>query len=143
MTPTTTLTTRDIGLAENALRAVLEQTLAGTGLDYHRWVALKATSDSPTPPSPGELAALMTGGLKIDAATAAAVIDALGEQGIFETDGNAVAVTPAGAALYRRLSEEIGQLSRKMYTGLDPDDLTVAGRVLATLTERANARLAG
>jgi hypothetical protein len=41
------LASRTIGSAENALCAILERTLTGTGLDYHRWVALKRRGAAP------------------------------------------------------------------------------------------------
>ena len=61
---TQTLSTRTISETENALRAILFRGLAGTGLDYPQWVALKVTAESPTPRAAEDLVALLQGGLK-------------------------------------------------------------------------------
>jgi hypothetical protein len=45
-----------IGQAENALRALLERTLAGTGLAYRHWVALSVIAGSEAPADENELA---------------------------------------------------------------------------------------
>jgi hypothetical protein len=42
-------TLRSSGRAENALRALLERTLAGTDLAYRHWVALSVIAGSETP----------------------------------------------------------------------------------------------
>jgi DNA-binding MarR family transcriptional regulator len=135
------LTSRNIGETENALRAILIKTLSGTGLDYHRWVALKAASEGQAPISRSELAKQLKGGLKINDATADEVIDDLQEHNIFDRAGDNLSPTPHGRSLYQRLNGEISQQSQQIYAGLDADDLAAAYRVLSTITERANALL--
>jgi hypothetical protein len=145
MTPQPTLTSRDIGLTENALRALLLRSLTGTGLDYNRWVALKTACDAPTPLTDSELAGLLVDGLKVDAAMAATTIDDLKFTGLFEQAGTTngpVVVTPEGAALYRRLMDHVGQIGRQIYADLEVEDLAVAYRVLSTVHQRANLLLA-
>jgi hypothetical protein len=54
------------------------------------------------------------------------------------TDGpGPTQLTPEGAALHARLAEAIGAVTRRVYAGLDPDDLATTHRVLAKITERA------
>ena len=140
---TQTLSTRTIGETENALRAILFRGLAGTGLDYPQWVALKVTAESPTPRAAGDLVALLQGGLKIDEDEAVAARDALLANGHVALTGDTVAVTASGATLFGRLDDEFATLSLQMYAGLGADELATAQHVLSTITERANALLAG
>ena len=142
MTNPPILTSPNIGETENALRAILTKTLAGTGLDYHRWVALKIVSESPSPMSATELAGRLEGGLKIDVATAVQTIEDLRADDIFDKAGDHLSPTPDGRSLYQRLNEEIRRLSQQIYAGLEVDDLAAAYRVLSTITQRANALLA-
>jgi hypothetical protein len=138
-----TLTSRDVGLTENALRALLESVLAGTGVDYHQWVALNAASGSQTPPTTDGLIGLLVEGLKIDEERARVVIADLQNRGDFDsTDSRTVVVTAQGKALHERLTASLRVVTAQMYDGLDLDDLAVAYEVLATLAERANAMLA-
>lgn len=135
------LTTRTLGEAENALRALLHKILAETALDYHRWVALKLVAESSSPISTPALASRLEGALKVDDATAARIIAALRAKGIFAAEREAVSLTPDGATLLKRLNEEIQRVTRQVWEGLSVEDLTVAQRVLSTITERANVLL--
>jgi len=141
MTNAPLLTSRNIGETENALRGLLTRTLSGTGLDYHRWVALLVTN-SRAPVVASELAAQLRAGLKIDAPTADEVIGDLGARGLIAERDAKLGPTPEGAALFARLNTEVQQLTRQLFVGIEPADLAAAYRVLATLTERANALLA-
>jgi DNA-binding MarR family transcriptional regulator len=138
-----TLSTRTIGETENALRAILLRGLAGTGLDYHQWVALKVAAESPTPRTAQEIATFLQGGLKIDEDAAVAALDAVQAGGHLAQNGDTLEVTPSGASLYGRLNDEFTALSRQMYAGLEADELVTAQHVLSTIIERANALLAG
>ena len=62
------LTSRNIGLAENALRALLNKALQHTGLDYHRWVALKLVADGQWPIPVATLIGQLKDFLKMDEA---------------------------------------------------------------------------
>jgi DNA-binding MarR family transcriptional regulator len=143
MTTQQTLSSRTIGVTENALRAVLLRGLAGTGLDYPQWVALKVTAESPAPPTVEDLAAFLQDGLKIDEGAAVSALDAVQAGGHLAQNGDTLEVTPSGASLYGRLNDEFTALSRQMYAGLEADELIAAQRVLSTIAERANALLVG
>jgi len=142
MTNPRILNSRDIGITENALRAVLTKTLTSSNLDYNRWVALKVLAESTSPTLATDLAKQLKGVLKIDDATVVEVLDDLKERGIFGEAGDVVSPTADGASLYRRLNDQIRQVSEQMYSGLDVNELATAYRVLSTLAERANAILA-
>jgi DNA-binding MarR family transcriptional regulator len=141
MTTTPLLTSRTVGETENALRGLLTRTLSGTGLDYHRWVALLVTNtQAPIPAS--HLAAQLRGGLKIDESTADEVIGDLQAHGLIVEHDARLGPTAEGSALFARINAEVRQLTQRLYAGIDHDDLAAAYRVLSTLTQRANALLA-
>ena len=136
------LTTRSIALADAALRAVLTRTLEGTGLDFHRWIALKIVADKPTFMPVADLVETMRECLKLEAAEAAAAIEELRTLDLVDRAHDRVGLTLHGSVLHRRLSEETGVIARQIYAGLDPDDLAATHRVLSTVAGRANAWLA-
>lgn len=134
------LTSRNIGLAENALRALLTRALQHTGLDYHRWVALKLVADGQWPIPVATLIGQLKDFLKMDEAGALAAINGLRADGLVET-GDRISTTLRGRSLYERLCDETGEISRQIYAGLDPDDLAATHRVLSVITARANSLL--
>lgn len=134
------LTSRNIGLAENALRALLNKALQHTGLDYHRWVALKLVADGQWPIPVPRLIEQLKDFLKMDETTALVVISDLRAEGLVDT-GDRIATTLRGRSLYERLCDETGEISRQIYAGLDPDDLAATHRVLSVITARANSLL--
>lgn len=136
------LTSRDIGITENALRALLLKNLAGTGLGYHTWVALQAVAKANAPLAYSDLVHLLKDGLKIEDAAANAALDELRTAGMVTFDGHRLSATADGAALFERVNTQTRQLSQQIYAGLPAEDLVVAHRVLATLAARANAALA-
>jgi DNA-binding MarR family transcriptional regulator len=134
-------TPRAIGETENALRALLTQTLDGTGLDYPRWVVLSMVARSPSPMPAAELAPGLGGSLNIDRTAVVALIDDLGARRLLDSSADPIAVTADGSALFQRLDSEIGRLTQHIWAGLDTDDLAAAHRVHATITARANELL--
>ena len=56
----------------------------------------------------------------------------------FVEAGDSISTTLRGRALYERLCDETGEISRQIYAGLDPDDLAATHRVLSAITARAN-----
>lgn len=134
------LTSRNIGLAENALRALLTKALKHTGLDYHRWVALKLVADGQWPVPAARLIEQLKDFLKMDEAGALAAINDLRAQGLVDTSDR-ISTTLRGRSLYERLCDETGEVSRQIYAGLDPDDLAATHRVLSVITARANSLL--
>jgi DNA-binding MarR family transcriptional regulator len=134
------LTSRNIGLAENALRALLTRALHDTGLDYQRWVVLKLVADSASPIPLATLVGQLKDFLKLDDATAIAAVNDVRARGIVEA-GDSLSLTLRGRALYERLCDETGEISRQIYSGLDPDDLAATHRVLSAVTARANRLL--
>jgi DNA-binding MarR family transcriptional regulator len=145
MSDTPTLTGQDIGQAEKATRAVLDRLLAETGTTFHQSVVLNLMANTQSPVELDSLVPRMTHGLKIDRPTALKAIDELVAAGLIARSGPPVtlAATPAGEERFRAIREGIDQITKRFYGDLPPEDLAAAHRVLAIVTERANAELAG
>jgi DNA-binding MarR family transcriptional regulator len=144
MSQTPTLTGQDIGQAEKATRAVLDALLAETDITFHQWVILNVMADSASPVELDALAQRLTHGLKIDRPTALGVIDDVVAKGLVSRSGRPVSLmlTPAGDARHRAIRRGIDQITERLYGDLPPEDLATAHRILAIVTERANAELA-
>ncbi|AVH55047.1 MULTISPECIES: MarR family winged helix-turn-helix transcriptional regulator [Streptomyces] len=145
-TATPTVNGRVIGLAHYAGRAVLESVLEGYGITFQQSVTLRLVAIAPEPVLREGLVGQVTDALKIDEADVHAVIEELiaGKHlEVVPQEPSRVWITDAGRELYDRTSVETGEISARIYAGIPAEDLAVAGRVLALVTERANAELAG
>jgi hypothetical protein len=135
-----------IGQAENALRALLERTLAGTGLAYRHWVALSVIAGSEAPADENELAVRVEDVLKVDDATVRGVIADLHAREVVEPtpdDGAHIQLTDAGRVLHGDIRAAIGPIVSGLFHEIPEDDLRTAGKVLKLITERADEVLAG
>ena len=141
-----TLNGQDIGQAEHATRAVLDRLLARTGTQFHGWVIINLLAAGGGALSDDELTGRITHGLKISEDAVHAAAAALAWQGLISrgptAGGTQVALTPAGTTRFEQIQGGIGQVTQRLYGGLPESDLAIAHRVLATVTERANAELA-
>jgi hypothetical protein len=147
MTQTPILNGQDIGQAEHATRAVLDRMLARTGTQFHSWVILNQLNTAGGALGEDELTTRITHGLKIGEDAAHAAAAELAWHGLISRDpaaegGTQVALTPAGTARFEQIQGGIGQVTQRLYGGLPESDLAIAHRVLAIVTERANAELA-
>lgn len=150
MSTSPTLTPQILGLAENAHRALLQRTLAGSGspipLTYELWVALAVTAGSEGQSLDREqIAARIAGGLKIDRAAALANLAELAHARLVEdvqAGQSCVGLTNTGHALFGRISSAAAASVARLYADLPADDLAAAGRVLTIITARADAALA-
>ena len=86
----------------------------------------------------------MAGALKISEADAQAhIADMVAAQRLQITGaGSAVTVTGAAQQLHSQIRATIAGITQRLWGDLPADDLATAGRVLAIITERANAELA-
>jgi DNA-binding MarR family transcriptional regulator len=135
-----------IGQAENALRALLDRTLAGTGLAYRHWIALSLTVGNDAPVAQDELIERITGVLKVDDTAAREAVADLRARKLAETvpgDGSRVQPTDAGRELHREVRMAIAEIVTRLFRDITADDLETAGRVLMLITARADAELAG
>jgi hypothetical protein len=137
-----TLNPQVLGQAEKAHAALLDRILAGTPNTYHRWVALNIIVGGGEHIDRDAFIERMTGGLKIDDATAQGVIDELNDERLIETDGLRLELSDEGQETYRRIRKAVDDTIGPLYADIPVDDLATAGRVLALITARANDELA-
>jgi hypothetical protein len=138
------LSTRVIGQAEKTLGAILDRQLAGTGLTEPQWVILTLAVTSGGTAERDQFTRMVAGALKISEAAARARVGDMAAAQLLQITGEVPAVTATGAArqLHSRISAAITQITQRLWGDLPAGDLATAGRVLAIITERANAELA-
>ncbi|MBT2443931.1 MarR family transcriptional regulator [Streptomyces sp. ISL-36] len=141
-----TVNGRVIALAHHAGRALLEGVLARHGATFHQSVTLRAVVVAGESVGSDELVGDVTGSLKTDESVVRGVIEELTAAKLLEEDpaeASRMRLTDAGRELYESTTAESAQISARLYAGIPAEDLATAGRVLALVTERANAELAG
>lgn len=139
-----TVNGRAIALAHYAGRALVEGVLARHGATFHQSVTLVAVVLAGESIGRDELVSDVTGSLKTDESVVRGVIEELTAAKLLEEDPaevSRVRLTDAGRELYENTSAETTEISARLYAGIPAEDLVVAGRVLALVTERANAEL--
>ncbi len=139
-----TFSPRVIGQAEKTLNAILGRQLAGTGLTEPQWVILTLAVTSGGTAGREEFTRMVAGALKISETEARAHVSDMVAAQQLQVTGEAPAVTVTGAArqLHSRISAAIAEITQRLWGDLPADDLATAGRVLAIITDRANAELA-
>jgi DNA-binding MarR family transcriptional regulator len=136
--------TQLIGQAEKTMNAILGRLLAGR-VSEPEWVTLVLIAGGGGPAGHGQLTARVAHALKEDQETAAARIGQLAAKGLVLTGpgpGSGVALTGAGQRLVDGLQRQTAAITRRLWGDLPAADLEVAGRVLRTVLERAEAELA-
>ncbi|WP_329334724.1 MarR family transcriptional regulator [Streptomyces sp. NBC_01352] len=142
---TTTAPTVDgrvIALAHYAGRAVLESVLVRHAMTFQQSVTLRPVAVADAAVERDALVAQIVDALKIEAADVHGVVEELAAKQLITTEGPKVLITDAGRELQTEVSTETGKISARIYDGISAQDLATAGRVLALVTERANAELA-
>ncbi|MFG2592371.1 MarR family transcriptional regulator [Streptomyces sp. NPDC048438] len=133
---------RTLGLAHYAARGVLEHVLARHGSTFQRQIVLRAAITTDAPQTPDDLVAQVQGYLKSDPAGIRATLDELLAEQLLDADGAHLRPTDAGRELLASVGAETAPLSARIWGGIPAEDLAAAGRVLALVTERADAELA-
>jgi hypothetical protein len=141
---TPAFSTQVLGQTEKALNAILERHLAGTGVSERQWVILTLTVAGGGSVEREQLLARVTGALKVSDAEAEEMIAGLAAADLLEAPAGArtIAVTGAGQELHARIRVAVSEITARMWGDLPAEDLAIAGRVLSTILERANAELA-
>ena len=144
MTTQETLTGRDIGQAERAMRALLDRLLDVGGMTFEEWVALNLLVGSPG--ASGNLDTLtrrIAGSQRIGLDTAREAFARLERSGLAAArGGEEVALTSAGEARFHHIKGEVDRTMERLYLGLSPAELATAHRVLVTIAEHASRELA-
>ncbi|MFE7860919.1 MarR family transcriptional regulator [Streptomyces sp. NPDC057403] len=133
---------RSLGLAHYAARAALESVLSRHGLTFQQHITLRSVVVAGSPVERDALVAQVTGSLKVETAEARDVVAELLGKGLLTAGSTHVRVADAGRALYAEVAAEAGELSARIWSGIPAEDLAATGRVLALVTERADAELA-
>ncbi|MEU9234164.1 MarR family transcriptional regulator [Streptomyces subrutilus] len=133
---------RALGLAHYAARGVLEHVLARHGLTFQQHIVMRAAVTAEAPPAADDLVAQVHDSLKADAAGIRTSLDALLAAGLLAADGARLRATDAGRDRLAAVGAESAPLSARVWGGIPNEDLAAAGRVLALVTERADAELA-
>jgi len=125
------LTGQTIAEAQGAVRALLDQTLAGSGLTSNEYVALRVA----TARRVDDLAEFLAGQpqLGLDQSQATTLVQGLQMRGLL-VEG---AITPAGAELFERITGQVAATTTRLYAGMDENDLATAHRVLTAVIARA------
>jgi len=141
-TTTSPADARKLALAHYAARAVLESVLTRHDLVFQQQIVLRPVALAAGPVDRGRLAADSVAALKVGEDSVQDTIDELIAAGLVATDASEVRITDAGRTLYERITKETSPVSARIWGGIPEEDLLAAGRVLALVTERANAELA-
>ncbi|MGW9208959.1 MarR family winged helix-turn-helix transcriptional regulator [Embleya sp. NPDC055664] len=139
------VTPRALALAHYAGRALLERVLARHGVTFHQGVTLRVVAVADGAVGRDELVGEVTGSLKEPESVVRGVVEELVAAKLVEADPADAArlrLTGAGRTLYDTTTAETAGISARVYADIAPEDLAVAGRVLALITEHANAELA-
>jgi hypothetical protein len=139
------LSTRLIGETESALGALLAPLLAEAEMTFLQWVVLSLTAPGGAS-SPGidrdELIERIAHIRKVGAADVSAAIDGLEKAAALVTAGGQVTQTELGRASFSRVRTRVDEVTGYVFD-LPAEDLAAAGRILATVSARANSVLAG
>ncbi|MFJ7205119.1 MarR family transcriptional regulator [Streptomyces sp. NPDC098789] len=133
---------RALGLAHYAARGVLEHVLARHGVTFQQQVALRAAVTADAPQTPDDLVDQVRSSLKADPADIRAALDELLAKRLLVADGAHLRPTDAGRELLAAAAAETAPIGARVWGAIPTEDLAAAGRVLALVTERANAELA-
>ncbi|MFI1935657.1 MarR family transcriptional regulator [Streptomyces purpureus] len=133
---------RALGLAHYAARGVLEHVLARHGITFQQQITLRAAVTADAPHTPDDLIAQVQASLKADTADIRATLDELLNKHLLVADGAHLRPTDAGRDLLAAVGAEVAPITARVWGGIPAEDLAVAGRVLALVTEQANAELA-
>ena len=138
------LSTRLIGQTESALGALLAPLLAEADMTFLQWVVLSLTVDGGAT-SPGiardQLIDRITDIRKVDAADVSAAIAELENAAALVITAGQVTLTDLGRASHSRVLARVEEVTNYVFD-LPAEDLAASGRVLATISARANSVLA-
>jgi DNA-binding MarR family transcriptional regulator len=144
MTQPPALTGQDIAEAFGAVQGLQEHTLAGTGSTAREHVVLRVLAVRGPFESPASLHDLLAGQRQLALSPAAAGellagLEARGlASGTAKDSPGPARLTPEGTEEFRRLTETIAPAVRELYSGMSPEDLATAHRVLRQVVDRAN-----
>lgn len=126
--------TRYIGEAERTLQALLQRQLQKAGLSFPQWVALTILSGAPLTRE-GLAEAIADARLVLPGSEMSVVDDLVAND--FVAMGQTLTITRNGFDLFQPLRDNVRGITSSLLADVPGDDLTIARRVLETLTGRA------
>ncbi|SDL03988.1 hypothetical protein SAMN05428985_108238 [Nocardioides sp. YR527] len=136
-TATPPLTGANLGLAYFAIRKNLLDLLDDHDLTFEQSLLLNYLHRGDA--TRAELVASTADNIKVSAAEVESHLDAAIARGLIAAG---LTLTAEGARVQEEIVERTQPLTRSFFADLPPEDVAATARVLATLTERANAALA-
>ncbi|MGY0235741.1 hypothetical protein [Longispora urticae] len=136
------LTGQVIGQTALAIFAVRDRVLARAGITFHQSVALTTAAAAGGSVDRAAVLDRMTGTLQIGEPAAVAVLAELVDAGLVRDTAGVVTLTDAGRGLDDGVRAEFDEITSAVYGDLSEEDRATAGRLLVTVTARANALLA-
>jgi DNA-binding MarR family transcriptional regulator len=136
---TTPPLTQSIGQTAGTLRRLVKRVLADTEATYEQWMALNLAAGS------GEidrsrLIARLADAVQIDYAAAEATVRALTAAGLLASvPGRLVALSDTGRDRHARIRGVLDKATAPLSADLPADDVAAARRVLAAISQRADA----
>ena len=130
------VTGANLGVAYFAIRKNLLEVLDDYDLTFEQSLLLNYLSRGDTPRD--DLVATTAGTIKVSTAEVESHLDAAIARGLI-ADG--LTLTAEGERLQQQITERSQPLTRTFFADIPAEDLAATARVLATLTERANAAL--
>lgn len=130
------LTGANLGVAYFAIRKNLLDVLDDFDLTFEQSLLLNYLRQGDA--SRADLVASTADNIKISAAEVESHLDAAIARGLI-ADG--LTLTEEGDRLQQQITERVQPLTRTFFADIPAEDMVVTARVLATLTERANAAL--
>ena len=128
-----------IGETETALSGLLAPLLAASALTFPQWVVLTLAAGTPGI-ARDQLVATAAEARKLASADVSQVIDELAAAGALSLHDDQVELAPPGQAVYDQVRDQVAEITAALFD-FPAEDLATAGRVLATITARANAVL--
>lgn len=127
--------TAEIGATENALRALLDQTLASTPIaDREQWIFLNAGNG----PNDDLAITRVASVLKTTEDAVRAIRQRLVDAGLLTTD---YALSPDGQKQLTVARQLVAKATARLTDGIDPGQLATAAAVLNTMRTRAEGHL--
>jgi DNA-binding MarR family transcriptional regulator len=141
-----------IGQTEKTMNAILDRVLADR-ISEPEWVALVLIAGSGGSAGHDQFTARVAFALKETQETAAARVGQLAAKGLVQITpelgtsvapepGTSVALTETGQRLMSSIRQHVDAITQRLWGDLPAADLDVAGRVLRTVLERAEAEVA-
>jgi DNA-binding MarR family transcriptional regulator len=130
------LTGANLGVAYFAIRKNLLDVLDDFDLTFEQSLLLNYLRQGDA--SRADLVASTADNIKVSAAEIESHLDAAIARGLI-ADG--LTLTEKGDRLQQQITERVQPLTRTFFADIPAEDMVVTARVLATLTERANAAL--